>query len=195
MINIITKVNCKISSIKVQRLIFFLIEKSFLILGTKIEPVLYRNQCEQMARLFDHFWPFMTTKFFSNYNQIAKEVLKFCPIQNKPLNKYQRLLNCCQSGEMLQNLVTLILQLFVWGKKGLSFFQISLSLETSLESWMTSSLVCFYRLSNDTSTAKFIDDKATLIDAKNVNCGTVKNLPGNVYQVGLVLAPQIKSIS
>ena len=89
MINIITKLNCKISSIKVQRLIFFLIEKSFLILGTKIEPVLYRNQCEQMARLFDHFWPFMTTKFFSNYNQIAKEVLKFCPIQNKPLNKYQ----------------------------------------------------------------------------------------------------------
>ena len=76
-------------------------------------------------------------------------------------------------------------------------FQISLSLETAIDDWMSTGIGCFHRLSNDTTptSAKFFDDKATLVDAKNVDCGKVWNVPGNLYQVGLVFAPQVKSIS
>jgi hypothetical protein len=50
---------------------------------------------------------------------------------------------------------------------------------------MSPSVACFYRLANDTTAAKFFDDKTTLVDAKNVDCGTVKNVPGNLYQVSM----------
>ena len=76
-------------------------------------------------------------------------------------------------------------------------FQISLALETAIDDWMSAGIVCFHRLSNDTTptSAKFFDDKATLVDAKIVDCGKVRNVPGNLYQVGLVFAHQVKSIS
>ena len=43
-----------------------------------------------------------------SYNHIAKEVSKFSLIQYEPLYKCQRLLKCCQSSEILSNMVTLL---------------------------------------------------------------------------------------
>ena len=39
---------------------------------------------------------------------IPKPITKFCLMQNKPSNKDQRLLTCCQNGEISPNLLTLL---------------------------------------------------------------------------------------
>ena len=55
-------------------------------------------------------WIFLSiydTEIFPNYKQIAIEVSKFCPIQNKPLYKCPRLFKCSQSGEISPNMVSL----------------------------------------------------------------------------------------
>jgi hypothetical protein len=47
----------------------------------------------------------------------------------------------------------------------------------------------------DYSSAKFIGDKASLKNGTCVDCGTIQNLAGNLYQVGLVYVPQQASIT
>ena len=75
-----------------------------------------------------------------------------------------------------------------------NFFQITLCLSKILDQTMGSPS-CFYRLPNVTSSAKFIGDKASLKNETCVDCGTIQNVAGNLYQVGLVYVPQPASIT
>ena len=72
-----------------------------------LEPFWSCLQCDQMARLLvQFFWPFMSFKIFPITNKLPKKFKNFDNTK-KPFNKWQRLLKCCQSGEIWSHSFTL----------------------------------------------------------------------------------------
>ena len=65
-------------------------------------------QCDQMVRLFSIFGHLQQWKLAQYCHKFAKVGSLFCQIRNKPSKIGQQLVNFCQSGEILPNLVTLV---------------------------------------------------------------------------------------
>ena len=74
-------------------------------------------QCDQMARLFVHYFATSNKRKFAQLQLAAQEDTKFYQILNLNLKNSQRLSKFCKSGKIVPNLVTLdwsvILELIV----------------------------------------------------------------------------------
>ena len=64
-------------------------------------------QCDQKVRLFFDIWPFVTMKISQKCHKLAKVGSAFCQMRKKLTKIYPILINFCQKGETLPNLVTL----------------------------------------------------------------------------------------
>ena len=75
-------------------------------LPSDVEQVGPCDQCDQMVRLFFNIWPFVTMKISPKCHKFAKAGSGFSQIRNKPSKNWPRLINFCQRGKNLPNLVT-----------------------------------------------------------------------------------------
>ena len=62
-------------------------------------------QCDQKVRLFFDIWPFVTMKISQKCHKLAKVGSAFCQMRKKLTKIYPILINFCQKGETLPNLV------------------------------------------------------------------------------------------
>ena len=102
-----------------------------------------------MVRLFFYIWPFATMKISPIMShKFAKVGSAFCQIRNKLSKNCQILVNLCQNGKILPNLVTLLKTPVLYKiRPGISYLHGALKWEEVEPNWLTNLDIVLQELS------------------------------------------------